>query len=60
MTFAYKDSQKLLEIMQARRDVRGNRFINKKIEQEKIDLILKAALTAPSVGYSQPWKFIII
>ncbi len=60
MTFTKQDSAKLLEIMKARRDVRGNRFIDKKVEEEKLSLILEAALTAPSVGYSQPWKFVII
>lgn len=60
MKFSAQDSQKLLEIIKARRDVRGNRFIDKKVEDEKLSLILEAALFAPSVGYSQPWKFIVI
>ncbi|MDH4944797.1 5,6-dimethylbenzimidazole synthase [Sulfurimonas sp. C5] len=60
MTFTQQDSIKLLEIMKARRDVRGNRFIDKKVEEEKLSFILEAALSAPSVGYSQPWKFVII
>jgi 5,6-dimethylbenzimidazole synthase len=60
MNFTNQDAQKLLQIIKARRDVRGNRFINKPIEREKLELILQAALSAPSVGYSQPWKFIII
>ncbi|QOP40288.1 5,6-dimethylbenzimidazole synthase [Sulfurimonas marina] len=60
MRFCENDTQKLLEIMKARRDVRGNRFIDKKVEDEKLSLILEAALLAPSVGYSQPWKFIVI
>jgi 5,6-dimethylbenzimidazole synthase len=50
----------LLKLMQSRRDVRGNDFLNKQIEKEKLDMILKAAQAAPSVGYSQPWKFVII
>ena len=60
MTFSDDDTQKLLEIMKARRDVRGNRFISKEIEDEKLKMILEAGISAPSVGYSQPWKFIII
>jgi len=60
MRFSKDDANKLLQIMRARRDVRGNRFINKAIEKEKISMILEAALSAPSVGYSQPWKFLII
>lgn len=60
MKFTTNDTQKLLEIMKARRDVRGNRFVNKEIEKEKLELILEAGISAPSVGYSQPWKFIVI
>ncbi|MFT5660206.1 MAG: 5,6-dimethylbenzimidazole synthase [Sulfurimonas sp.] len=60
MTFQEQDSQKLLEIIKARRDVRGNRFVNTQVEKEKLELILEAAISAPSVGYSQPWKFIVI
>ena len=60
MNFTQEDAQKLLTIMKARRDVRGNRFISKAIEDEKLQMILEAAISAPSVGYSQPWKFIII
>jgi len=60
MQFSTDDAKKLLEIMKARRDVRGNRFIDRPIEDEKLHMILQAALAAPSVGYSQPWKFVII
>jgi len=60
MNFTNADTQTLLQIMKARRDVRGNSFMDKKIEDEKLELILEAALCAPSVGYSQPWEFIVI
>jgi len=60
MNFTQEDAQKLLTIMKARRDVRGNRFISKAIEDEKLQMILEAGVSAPSVGYSQPWKFVII
>jgi len=60
MEFNQEDVDNLLTIMQNRRDVRGNRFLNKAIEKEKIDLILEAAVSAPSVGYSQPWEFVLI
>jgi len=58
--FSDADTKKLLEIMKARRDVRGNRFLSKEIEDEKLELILEAGISAPSVGYSQPWKFVVI
>lgn len=60
MIFNTNDAEKLLEIIKARRDVRGNRFIGKEVEEEKLRLILEAGIHAPSVGYSQPWKFVII
>ena len=60
MKFDINDTKKLLQIMKARRDVRGNRFINKEIGKENLEMILEAGLTAPSVGYSQPWKFVVI
>ena len=50
----------LRKIMLSRRDVRGNRFIDKEINDEILDEILSAANCAPSVGFSQPWKFVII
>ncbi len=50
----------LRKIILARRDVRGNSFINKKIDDDILDEILSAANCAPSVGFSQPWKFVII
>ncbi|MEA2099811.1 MAG: 5,6-dimethylbenzimidazole synthase [Campylobacterota bacterium] len=60
MNFNTNDTQTLLNIMKNRRDVRGNRFLDKSLDDETLKLILKAGLTAPSVGYSQPWKFIVI
>jgi len=60
MNFTNIDAKKLLEIIKARRDVRGNRFINRPIEERELSMILEAGISAPSVGYSQPWKFIII
>lgn len=60
MNFTKNDADKLLKIIKARRDVRGNRFIAQDIEDEKLKMILEAGISAPSVGYSQPWKFVII
>ena len=60
MNFTISDAEKLLNIIKARRDVRGNRFIDKKIDDESLKMILEAGVSAPSVGYSQPWKFVII
>ncbi|HEY6534245.1 MAG TPA: 5,6-dimethylbenzimidazole synthase [Candidatus Nitrosocosmicus sp.] len=47
------------DVIFSRRDVRQN-FIVKKIEDNILLRILKAAHHAPSVGFSQPWNFILI
>jgi 5,6-dimethylbenzimidazole synthase len=60
MNFTQDDATKLLQIIKARRDVRGNRFISTPLEDDKLHMILEAGISAPSVGYSQPWQFVII
>jgi len=55
------DEQTVLQqIMQLRRDVRGNRFTDQPIHDEELEKILLAATSAPSVGFSQPWEFVIV
>lgn len=58
--FTDQDVAVLQEIILHRRDVRGNRFIDRPVEQPVIDQLLRAALHAPSVGFSQPWEFVLI
>lgn len=58
--FTENESLLLEEIMLHRRDVRGNRFLDTPIEQSTLDKILFAAINAPSVGFSQPWEFVIV
>ncbi len=41
-----------------RRSVR--QFIDKEVEMQKIDEILRAAMQAPSAGNQQPWEFIVV
>jgi len=60
MYFSNENSQNLFNIIKARRDIRGNNFVGKKIRKKDIKKILEAAMYAPSVGYSQPWKFVLI
>lgn len=60
MLFTKKDLKTLDKIIASRRDVRGNNFINKKISKKNLKKILNSALHAPSVGYSQPWRFVIV
>jgi 5,6-dimethylbenzimidazole synthase len=55
------DDQLLLEqVMLHRRDVRGNNFLPDEVPDEIIDRILHSASLAPSVGFSQPWEFVVI
>ncbi|MDO3625349.1 5,6-dimethylbenzimidazole synthase [Mucilaginibacter sp. BT774] len=58
--FNQEEADLLLDIMVNRRDVRGNRFLDRPIEEEKIRQILLAAVNAPSVGFSQPWEFVLV
>ena len=60
MKFKKKDLNLLTKVIASRRDVRGNNFINKKISNKKLNIILNSALHAPSVGYSQPWHFVLV
>jgi len=58
--FCQNESKTLEEIMRHRRDVRGNRFLSEPIQEDDIQRILDAALMAPSVGFSQPWEFVLV
>ena len=58
--FNESDCQLLEDILRLRRDVRGNHFTDTPISDEIIDRLINAALYAPSVGYSQPWQFVVI
>ncbi len=58
--FTETECRVLEEIMLHRRDVRGNRFSSREIPDALLDRILEAATSAPSVGYSQPWEFVIV
>ncbi|WP_159023769.1 5,6-dimethylbenzimidazole synthase [Formosa sp. L2A11] len=60
MKFTPDHIETLEQIILARRDVRGNRFINAPVSQKNIDKILFAGVNAPSVGFSQPWEFVVI
>ena len=53
------ERQALYDIITARRDVR-NEFLPKPIDAAVLRRILEAAHAAPSVGFMQPWNFILI
>lgn len=58
--FTPNEVETLEQIIVSRRDVRGNRFLDTEIEQADLDKILYAGINAPSVGFSQPWEFVVV
>lgn len=58
--FTEAEAAILQEIIQLRRDVRGHRFTDRPLTNDVVDQLLAAALHAPSVGFSQPWEFVLI
>ncbi len=61
LTDDFTEEEKLgfYKAIYSRRDVRSH-FTSKPIEDEILSKILHAAHHAPSVGFSQPWNFILI
>ena len=57
--FTSDEKKGLYKAIHSRRDVRSH-FTSRSIENEILSKILNAAHHAPSVGFSQPWNFILI
>ena len=57
--FTEDEKRGFYKAIYSRRDVRSH-FTAKNIENEVLSKILNAAHHAPSVGFSQPWNFILI
>ena len=57
--FTDEEKSGLYKAIHSRRDVRSH-FTSRPIEDEVLSKILNAAHHAPSVGFSQPWNFILI
>ena len=47
-----------LKAIQTRRSIR--KYIERSVEKEKVEILLRAAMAAPSAGNQQPWDFIAI
>jgi nitroreductase len=47
-----------ISLIEKRRSIR--RFLSKEVEREKIDILIEAALRAPSSMGSNPWEFIVV
>ncbi|MFF4253067.1 nicotinate-nucleotide--dimethylbenzimidazole phosphoribosyltransferase [Streptomyces sp. NPDC001663] len=58
---AYDEAEReaVMKVMRERRDIR-NGFRSDPIPHEVLLRVLEAAHTAPSVGHSQPWDFVVI
>ncbi len=48
----------LIDLLRTRRSIR--RFTAQPVEQEKLDLLLEAALRSPSSKGNNPWEFIVV
>ena len=57
--FSEKEKEGFYKAIYSRRDVRTN-FTSEPIDELVLTRILEAAHHAPSVGFSQPWNFILI
>jgi nitroreductase len=49
---------RLLELLRQRRSVR--KFLDRPVEQAKVDVLLEAALRAPSSKGRAPWRFVVV
>ncbi|KSU88675.1 5,6-dimethylbenzimidazole synthase [Priestia flexa] len=54
----HEEKEAVYKAIYGRRDVRT--FLSKEVSEEKINRILNAAHHGPSVGFMQPWNFILI
>ena len=57
--FSEEDRESFYKAIYSRRDVRSN-FTSEQIDDQVLMRILKAGHHAPSVGFSQPWNFILV
>ncbi len=57
--FNKEHKEGLYKAIYARRDIRGQ-FTDKPIPEQTLSRILQAAHHAPSVGFMQPWNFVLI
>jgi nitroreductase len=48
----------LLDLLRSRRSIRS--FDNKKVESDKLELLLEAVLRSPSSRSLNPWEFIVV
>lgn len=51
-------SERFLETIFARRSIR--KYTQEPVEQKKIEMLLKAAMAAPSASNRKPWQFVVV
>lgn len=56
--FTHEEKDAIYKVIEKRRDIRS--FLPDAVPQEAVARILEAAHHAPSVGFMQPWNFILI
>lgn len=59
MTISEAEREALYKVLYSRRDVRGQ-FLPDAVPDEVVMRLLDAAHHAPSVGFMQPWDFIVV
>ncbi|MCD2188375.1 5,6-dimethylbenzimidazole synthase [Actinomycetospora soli] len=59
MSLERGDAEALYRVLSARRDVRTG-FTAEPVDDAALRRVLAAAHTAPSVGFSQPWDFLVV
>ncbi|MES5096975.1 5,6-dimethylbenzimidazole synthase [Agrobacterium sp. BA1120] len=57
--FSDSDKQAVYRAIETRRDVR-DQFLPDPLPEELVERLLKAAHSAPSVGFMQPWNFTLV
>ncbi|MFA6613843.1 MAG: nitroreductase family protein, partial [Endomicrobiia bacterium] len=57
-SMVYAANNIVVENILNRKSVR--KYTDQKVEQDKIDTIIKAGMAAPSAMNKQPWEFIVI
>ena len=48
----------IMDTIYSRRSIR--KYQEQKVEKEKLELLLKAAMAAPSASNNQPWEFVVL
>ncbi|HOA30915.1 MAG TPA: nitroreductase family protein, partial [Clostridia bacterium] len=48
----------MYELVKTRRSIR--KYLQKEVEKDKIDVIIKSALMAPSSRSRRPWEYVVV